>query len=132
MQAEVILQVAVRLYCGRHAKAVHVVCWSKGLSVRLLVPGLLQAFDALPAGGAFVALDVIIDDSRRCNVWGLLMSLDMLMEFEAEGAADYTFEVGVLRGGCKQGKRKCCCCRTTPTCLSCAERRVCWRKWRSN
>jgi hypothetical protein len=58
---------------------------------------VLQAFDALPAGGAFIALDVIIDDSRRSNVWGLLMSLDMLMEFEAEGAADYTFEVGVLR-----------------------------------
>lgn len=55
---------------------------------------VLQAFDALPPGGAFIALDVIIDDSRRSNVWGLLMSLDMMMEFEEEGAADYTFEVG--------------------------------------
>jgi hypothetical protein len=54
---------------------------------------VLQAFDALPPGGAFLALDVVIDDGRHSNVWGLLMSLDMMMEFEEEGAADYTFEV---------------------------------------
>jgi hypothetical protein len=53
-----------------------------------------QAFAALPPGGAFIALDLIIDDSRRSNVWGLLVSLDMCLEFEGEGAADYTFEVG--------------------------------------
>lgn len=54
---------------------------------------VVQAFDALPSGGAFIALDLIIDNSRRRNVWGMLMSLDMMMEFEDEGAADYTFEV---------------------------------------
>lgn len=53
----------------------------------------LQAYDALPPGGAFISLDTIIDDGRCRNVWGLLMSLDMLMEFEQEGSADYTFEV---------------------------------------
>lgn len=38
-------------------------------------------------------MDLVIDDERRSNVWGLLMSLDMLMEFEAEQAFDYTFKV---------------------------------------
>lgn len=52
-----------------------------------------QAFAALPPGGAFIALDLVIDDARRSNVWGLLMSLDMLMEFDAERAFDYTFKV---------------------------------------
>lgn len=50
-----------------------------------------QAFDALPPGGAFIAVECLIDDERRCNLWGLMMSLDMLMEFEAEAAFDYTF-----------------------------------------
>jgi hypothetical protein len=52
-----------------------------------------QAYDALPEGGAFIALDVVIDDGRRDNLWGLLMSLDMLLEFEGEVAADYTLQV---------------------------------------
>lgn len=52
----------------------------------------VQAFAALPPGGAFIALDLVIDDERRGNVWGLLMSLDMLMEFDAERAFDYTFK----------------------------------------
>jgi hypothetical protein len=52
----------------------------------------VQAFAALPPGGTFIALDLVIDDERRGNVWGLLMSLDMLMEFDAERAFDYTFK----------------------------------------
>lgn len=65
-----------------------------------------QAYDALPPGGAFIALDCIIDDARRSNVWGLAMSLDMMMEFETEGAADYTFEVGTTGArGVGQGSR---------------------------
>ncbi len=39
------------------------------------------AYDALPAGGALVAIEALIDDARRENVFGLLMSLNMLIEF---------------------------------------------------
>ena len=39
------------------------------------------AYDALPPGGAFVAIEALIDDERRENVFGLLMSLNMLIEF---------------------------------------------------
>jgi hypothetical protein len=51
-----------------------------------------QAFAALPPGGAFIALDLIIDDERRSNRWGLYMSLSMLTEFNSESAFDYSFE----------------------------------------
>ena len=40
-----------------------------------------EAFNALPEGGAFIAIENIIDDARRENVFGLLMSLNMLIEF---------------------------------------------------
>jgi hypothetical protein len=39
------------------------------------------AYDALPPGGAFVAIESLIDDDRRQNVQGLMMSLNMLIEF---------------------------------------------------
>ena len=39
------------------------------------------AYDALPDGGAFVAIENIIDDDRRKNAFGLMMSLNMLIEF---------------------------------------------------
>lgn len=39
------------------------------------------AYDALPPGGAFVAIENLIDDARRENVFGLMMSLNMLIEF---------------------------------------------------
>jgi hypothetical protein len=38
-------------------------------------------YEALPAGGAFVTIEALIDDARRENVFGLLMSLNMLIEF---------------------------------------------------
>lgn len=47
-----------------------------------------QAYEALPPGGAFVAYDAIIDDDRRRNAFGLLMSLNMLIETPA--GFDYT------------------------------------------
>lgn len=47
-----------------------------------------KAYDALPKGGAFVAIENIIDDERRKNAFGLLMSLNMLIE-TTEGY-DYT------------------------------------------
>jgi hypothetical protein len=46
------------------------------------------AYEALPPGGAFVAIEALIDDARRENVQGLLMSLNMLIEFG--DAFDYT------------------------------------------
>lgn len=39
------------------------------------------AYDALSDGGVFIAIENIIDDARRENVFGLMMSLNMLIEF---------------------------------------------------
>ncbi|MCG8366410.1 MAG: hypothetical protein MJA27_24130 [Pseudanabaenales cyanobacterium] len=39
------------------------------------------AYDALPPGGAFVVIENLIDDARRENEFGLMMSLNMLIEF---------------------------------------------------
>jgi hypothetical protein len=47
-----------------------------------------KAYDALPEGGAFIAVENLIDDARRENAFGLLMSLNMLIEFG--DAFDYT------------------------------------------
>ena len=40
-----------------------------------------KAYDALPAGGAFVVVEALIDDARRENAFGMMMSLNMLIEF---------------------------------------------------
>ena len=47
------------------------------------------AYDALPDGGAFVVIESIIDDNRNQNVFGLLMSLNMLIE--TRDGYDFTF-----------------------------------------
>ena len=47
-----------------------------------------KAYDALPKGGALIVYDGMIDDERRTNVFGLLMSLNMLIE--TPGGFDYT------------------------------------------
>lgn len=47
-----------------------------------------KAYDALPTGGAFLAYDALIDDDRSKNAFGLLMSLNMLIE--TSGGFDYT------------------------------------------
>jgi hypothetical protein len=49
---------------------------------------LRNAYDALSDGGALIAIENIIDDARRENAFGLLMSLNMLIEFG--DACDYT------------------------------------------
>ena len=49
---------------------------------------LQKAYDALPDGGALIVYDAIIDDERRRNAFGLLMSLNMLIE--TPGGFDYT------------------------------------------
>jgi 2-polyprenyl-3-methyl-5-hydroxy-6-metoxy-1,4-benzoquinol methylase len=49
---------------------------------------LKKAYAALPAGGAIIIYDAMIDDERRVNAFGLLMSLNMLIE--TPGGFDYT------------------------------------------
>lgn len=49
---------------------------------------LRKAYAALPEGGAVVVYDAIIDDERRQNAFGLLMSLNMLIE--TPGGFDYS------------------------------------------
>jgi hypothetical protein len=51
---------------------------------------ITKAFASLPAGGALIAIENVIDDARRQNAFGLLMSLNMLIEFGADGGFDYT------------------------------------------
>jgi hypothetical protein len=46
------------------------------------------AYDALPDGGVFIVVENLIDDARRVNAFGLMMSLNMLIEFG--DAFDYT------------------------------------------
>lgn len=47
-----------------------------------------KAYDAIPVGGAFIVYEAIIDDSRSKNAFGLMMSLNMLIE--TPGGFDYT------------------------------------------
>jgi len=49
---------------------------------------LRKAYDALPSGGAVIVHEAIIDDARRGNAFGLLMSLNMLIE--THGGFDFT------------------------------------------
>jgi len=57
-----------------------------------------KAFDALPEGGALIAIENVIDDARRTNAFGLLMSLNMLIEMG--DAFDYTG--ADFRGWCEE------------------------------
>ncbi|MDE3180778.1 MAG: methyltransferase, partial [Acidobacteriota bacterium] len=47
-----------------------------------------KAYEAIPKGGALIVYDSIIDDDRSQNAFGLLMSLNMLIE--TVGGFDYT------------------------------------------
>jgi len=58
--------------------------WNLERKMRLIK----AAYDALPEGGAFIVVENLIDDARRENAFGLLMSLNMLIEFG--DAFDYT------------------------------------------
>ena len=49
---------------------------------------LRKAYAALPKGGALIVYELLIDDDRRHNLLGLLMSLNMLIELQ--GGFDYT------------------------------------------
>jgi O-methyltransferase domain len=47
-----------------------------------------KTYGALNPGGALIVYDAIIDDNRSKNAFGLLMSLNMLIE--TPGGFDYT------------------------------------------
>jgi len=47
-----------------------------------------KAYDSLRSGGALIVYEAIIDDERRANAFGLLMSLNMLIE--TPGGFDFT------------------------------------------
>ena len=49
---------------------------------------LKKSLQAIPQGGALIVYDGIIDDDRSKNAFGLLMSLNMLIE--TPGGFDYT------------------------------------------
>lgn len=49
---------------------------------------LRKAHHALPSGGALIVFESLIDDERRQNAFGLLMSLNMLIE--TPGGFDFT------------------------------------------
>ncbi|HET6555278.1 MAG TPA: methyltransferase [Dyella sp.] len=49
---------------------------------------LSKCHDALPEGGCLIVYDAVIDDDRSQNAFGLLMSLNMLIE--TQGGFDYT------------------------------------------
>ncbi len=59
---------------------------------------LRKAYEALPEGGAVVVYDALIDDDRSQNAFGLMMSLNMLIE--TPGGFDYT------GGDCSQWMRE--------------------------
>jgi hypothetical protein len=50
--------------------------WSLERKTRLI----RRAYDALPEDGALIAIEALIDDARRENTFGLMMSLNMLIE----------------------------------------------------
>jgi hypothetical protein len=56
------------------------------LSTKKMLIG--KAFTAVPKGGALIVYEAIIDDNRSENAFGLLMSLNMLIE--TTGGFDYT------------------------------------------
>jgi precorrin-6B methylase 2 len=49
---------------------------------------IAKAYQALPTGGALIVYEAIIDDERKANAFGLMMSLNMLIE--TPGGFDYT------------------------------------------
>jgi precorrin-6B methylase 2 len=57
-----------------------------GIEDKLML--IRKAWEALPEGGAFIVYESIIDDDRSRNAFGLMMSLNMLIETRA--GFDYT------------------------------------------
>jgi hypothetical protein len=70
----------------------------RGLDKKRLL--LAKAYEALPAGGALIVYETLIDNERRQNAFGLLMSLNMLIEtregfdYTAADCAGWMWEAG--------------------------------------
>lgn len=60
--------------------------WDEDTKIKLMQ----SAYDALPKGGVFIAIEHVIDDKRKENVFGLMMSLNMLIE--TGDGFNYTFD----------------------------------------
>lgn len=60
--------------------------WDEDTKIKLMQ----IAYDALPKGGAFIAIENVIDNDRKQNVFGMMMSLNMLIE--TGDGFDYTFD----------------------------------------
>jgi SAM-dependent methyltransferase len=64
---------------------------------------IAKAFRALPPGGVLVAVENVIDDERRANAFGLIMSLNMLIEtgdgfdYTSADFSSWCHEVGFAR-----------------------------------
>ena len=53
----------------------------RGAYSHLACRQVCPAYEALPDGGAYIVIENLIDDARRENAFGLMMSLNMLIEF---------------------------------------------------
>ena len=60
--------------------------WNEENKIKLIQ----KAYDALPDGGAFIAIEAVIDNDRKENAFGMMMSLNMLIE--TSDGFDYTFD----------------------------------------
>lgn len=58
--------------------------WDRDTKLKLLA----KAHEVLPEGGAVIVYESLVDDARRTNAFGLLMSLNMLVE--TPGGFDFT------------------------------------------
>ena len=61
-----------------------------------------KAYKALPAGGALVIYEALIDDDRSQNAFGLLMSLNMLVETEGRNYTPAEYAVWLEEAGFHQ------------------------------
>jgi hypothetical protein len=59
--------------------------WDEENKIKLIK----KAYESLPANGVFVAIEGVIDDERKQNAFGLMMSLNMLIE--TGKGFDYSF-----------------------------------------
>ncbi len=60
--------------------------WDETTKVQLIQ----KAYDSLPEGGVFIAIEAVIDNERKVNPFGMMMSLNMLIE--TGKGFDYTFD----------------------------------------
>jgi len=57
-----------------------------------------NVYNSLPVGGTFIVLENFIDEKRRTNLFGMMMSLNMMVEY---GDA-FDFTISELESWCMQ------------------------------